>query len=113
MLRVKQDKLQELEKFGFKKFYNCDTGQIDYYYKIYFEEAKCFAHGWEFLQYEIRCNAYKIELRKGNYFKKKTIKTNFSFDTPPNFTDRGFSSFVDTIYDLIKADIVEKVVEDE
>lgn len=79
MLRVKKDKLQELEKFGFENVGN--------YYR-----NKKYTHICK-----IGYNTYKVLVDKNGYlyFRAPTIPV------------------YDLIYDLIKADIVEKVVEND
>ena len=100
MLRVKQDKLQELEKFGFRKFYDCDTGELLRYY-LYFD------------------NKPEIYLRvdvNNNFSNECYIFDIFEFNLcgfTPKYKKEAINKFIDFVYDLIKADIVEKVVEND
>ena len=109
MLRIKQEvDLKELEKFGFKPKYDCDTGNILYYYRDYFTDKFYTASGWDYRHYQIRVNKREIKIEKGTRLKKKGIKTNFFYDMPPIYSD-GFGMFVDLLFDVIQAGLVEKV----
>ena len=96
MLKIKDNiELKELEKYGFKILYDENTGQPKELVKQYY--------GWF---YERKT---KITFRKGfklglGFPKKKIWLSNF-FEY--NTTDLNL--WQDTLYDLIKADLVEKV----
>lgn len=83
MLKIKADKMKDLEKFRFKK---CNsTGGLIYFYTI----AKNY----------------------GNYVEV-IVNVDRSITLDVNYEDY-FTEEIDILYDLIKADMVEKVVEDE
>ena len=107
MLKIKEDKMQELKSLGFKPKYDSDTGEILFYYKDYFTDKLHTSSGTEYKHYQIRITKEEIKIENGTWLKKKQIKTNFVYDKPPIYTD-GFGMFIDLIYDLIKADMVEK-----
>lgn len=108
-LKIKDDvDLKELEKFGFRPYYDCDTGEISYWYKTIIDK----------LFKEKSYNEYKIEIRDNRdntdfsyhltgRLKKKTVKNMIKF----NLAKEGdaYELFFDTLYDLIKAGLVEKV----
>ena len=94
MLKIKDDiYLKELEKFGFKPKYDEDTGKIIAYEKT--NEEK------EYIGLTVTIETTKSKIRIFKAFRQKDIewrinKYNDYFD-------------IDTLYDLIKADLVEKV----
>lgn len=112
MLKIKDNvNLEELKRFEFKPRYDSDTGEILYYYKDYFTHRYHTASGYKYSHYEIRVNNTEIKINSnGQWFKKKAIKRLFIYDKPPIYTD-GFGYFVDLLFDLIQAGIVEKVEE--
>lgn len=96
MLKIKDNvDLKELEKYGFKILYDENTGQPKELFKQYY--------GWF---YERRT---KISFKKGFVlglgFKKKNIwLSNFyKYDT------NDLDLWQDTLYDLIKDGLIEKV----
>ena len=105
MLKIKNDvDLKELEKFGFKPKYDEDTGEITRY--VCKKDTYKFMNGLKEKKIELET----IEIRRvetikdyGDFFKQKEISyweiRQLEFDT------------TDIIYDLIKADLVEKVDE--
>lgn len=109
MLKIKDNvDLKELEKFGLKPKYNSDTGEILYYYKDYFTDKYFTSSGCNYFHYQIRVNNETIKIEKGSIFcKKKEIKRHFSYDKPPIYAD-GFGYFVDLLFDLIQAGLIEK-----
>ena len=107
MLKIKDNvDLKELEKFGFKPRYNSDTGNILYYYKDYFTEYMLSTG--EYRHYRIILDPEKVKVESGGWLKKKVIKSNFSYYKPQIY-NKVFDMFVDTLYDLIQAGLVEKV----
>ena len=105
-LRIKKDiDLKELEKFGLKPKYDEDTGEI--------------------IAYEERKNIFGSSSDKRLFFKRKKIaplrffkNTNNDFIFVENYFKGseyigGYNRYCDfdTLYDLIKADMVEKVEE--
>ena len=109
MLKIKDNvDLKELEKFGFKPKYNCNTGEIEYYCIDYFADKIRYGCRYEYQQYQIRINSDEVILDKGTWLKKKEIKRKFVFDRPQIYTD-GYEIFVDILFDLIQAGLVEKV----
>ncbi len=103
MLKIKDDvDLKELEKFGFKPKYDEDTGEITRY--VCKKNIYKFTNGMKEKTTELETIEIKhIETIKdyGDFFKQKEISyweiKQLEFDT------------TDIIYDLIKADLVEKV----
>ena len=98
MLKIKDNvDLKELEKYGFKILYDENTGQPKELFKQYY--------GWF---YERRT---KISFKKGfvldlSFPKKKIWLSNFyKYDT------NDLHLWQDTLYDLIKDGLVEKVEE--
>ena len=110
MLKIKAEKnLEDLEKFGFKPYYNCNTGEVLYYYKDYFTKYDCYCN--EYTYYQLKFYKNEIELQKGNRLRKKQIKKNFTYDTPPIYNGKVFDIFLDLIFDLIQAGYIKKVEE--
>ena len=91
MLKIKDNvDLKELEKFGFKPKYDEDTGKIKAYEKIKKEE--------EYIVLGVTRTIIKGKIR---IFRRTDIEWRI------NPYNEYFD--VDTLYDLIKADLVEKV----
>lgn len=107
MLKIKNDAdLKEFEKFGFKPYYDCETGKIAYWYKTIYDPNFT----------RKKYNEYTIKITdeyyfiKGNWLKKrKEVKRAIKFEKAEegNF----YQIFFDTLYDLIQAGIIERVVE--
>ena len=103
MLKIKDDvDLKDLEKFGFKPKYDEDTGEITRY--VCKKDIYKFTNGMQEKTTELETIEIKrVETIKdyGDFFKQKEISyweiRQLEFDT------------TDIIYDLIKADLVEKV----
>jgi hypothetical protein len=109
MLKIKDDvDLKELERFGFKPKYSEDTGELNEYFFVNRVETEL----------PIRCG---INIKKEET-KSKKIKIRHVFKRDkygcPNIKENKvwiidnynyyFTDF-DILYDLIKADLVEKV----
>lgn len=93
MLKIKDSvDLEELERFGFKPKYDENTGKIKAYEKIKKEE--------EYMGLGITRTTIKGKIR---IFRRTDIEWRI------NPYNEYFD--VDTLYDLIKADLVEKVEE--
>lgn len=91
MWKIRDDvNLKELEKFGFKPKYDEDTGKIKAYEKIKKEE--------EYMGLGVTKTTIKGRIR---IFRRTDIEWRI------NPYNKCFD--VDTLYDLIKADLVEKV----
>ena len=96
MLKLKDNvDLKELENYGFKILYDENTGEPKELFKQYY--------GWF---YERKT---KISFRKGfklglGFANKKIWLSNFS-----NYNTNDFNLWQDTLYDLIKDGLVEKV----
>lgn len=91
MLKIKNSvDLKELEKFGFKPKYDEYTGEIIVYEKI--------VNGKEFLGLAVVQKTLKKQIR---IFKKN--ENIWIINQYRSYFD------IDTLYDLIKADMVEKV----
>lgn len=91
MLKIRDEvDLKELEKFGFKAKYDEDTGKIKAYEKVNKEE--------EYLGLGVTKEIIKSKIR---IFKRTNVE--WRINPYKELFD------VDTLYDLIKADLVEKV----
>lgn len=90
MLKIKTDRLKDLRKFGFDY---CDDFEVDD--AIYIKEIKRLDYG-----------SVQIIIDENSRF----IEIVFSSDEPKSFL---ILQKLDLLYDLIKADMVEKVVEIE
>ena len=90
MLKIKEDKMKDLEKFGFEYVNEFEVDDA-----IYIKEIQGYNNG-------------NIKI---------IIDENFRFIEIMSFSDEPRHSSIlqnlDIFYDLIKADMVEKVVEDE
>lgn len=95
MLKIKDNvDLKELEKFGFKIKYSTNTGEIDY---CRFENHTHLRNHW--FEVNIDIDTRKLEIRS---------YSNASFGN--SHTD--IEEYIEEVlYDLIKADMVEKVEE--
>lgn len=90
MLKIKNNvDVKELEKFGFKPKYDEDTGKIKAYEKIKKEE-------------EYMCLSVTIETTKSKIRIFRRTDKEWRINPYNEYFD------VDTLYDLIKADFVEK-----
>jgi hypothetical protein len=96
MLKIKDNvDLKELEKYGFKILYDENTGQPKELFKQYY--------GWF---YEKRTKiSFKKRFVLGLSYKKKSIWLNNFYKYNTNDLDL----WQDTLYDLIKDGLVEKV----
>ena len=91
MLKIKDNvDLKELEKFGFKPKYDEDTGKIKAYEKIKKEE--------EYMGLSVTIETTKSKIR---IFRR--TDTEWRINPYSEYFD------ADTLYDLIKADFVDKV----
>jgi hypothetical protein len=89
MLKIKDNvDLKDLEKFGFKPKYDEDTGELNRYIKV-FENDNNF---W----IKIEVQRKHIEIECGSWF---------------DFDIELIQDIISFIYDLTKADLVEKVGE--
>ena len=94
MLKIKDGvDLKELEKFGFKPKYDENTGEIIAYEKIKKEK--------EYMGLTVILETTKSKIRIFKGFKQKRAEWRIY-----NYNDY-FD--IDTLYDLIQADLVEKV----
>ena len=94
MLKIKDNvDLKELEKFGFKPKYNEDTGKICAYEK-YHKEI-------DYIGLSIKIEKTRSRIR---IFKRTNVKE-------PRWEINPYKELfdIDTLYNLIKADLVEKV----
>ena len=98
MLKIKDDvDLKELEKFGFKPNYDEDTGELKEYYKEYLTNLDGY-------RYSETIRFYIIKSTK--LFSTKCICCGGTWDV---FHDEFGYKIIDLIYDLIQANLVEKV----
>ena len=98
MIKVKDDvNLKELEKFGFKPKYDENTGELKEYYKEYCEKI----------------NESMYSEKIGFYIKKEkrlfSTKIQCCGYVWNIFSERFGGQMMNLLYDLIKADLVEKV----
>ena len=93
MLKIKDSvDLKELEKFGFKPKYDENTGEVAEYYKLFYGEDKLNKHKFKFI-----VQAY------GRIF------THYGWLSCATWHDIANSEVQDAIYDLIQANLVEKI----
>lgn len=104
-LRIKDNvDLKQLEKFGFKPFYDCDTGEIIYWHKTIYDR---YFSSREYREYTIKIAETKFCYEAvGLSKKKKEIKNRIEFKR----AEKGnvYELFFDTLFDLIQAGLVEK-----
>lgn len=99
MLKIKDNvDLKELEKFGFKILYNEHTGEPESIYTY---------RGFPY--YDPKPRPFIFFKKKKRIIFENVKSTSFGMDivVPDNQGNRTI--FLDTLYDLIKADLVEKV----
>ena len=109
MLKIKDSvDLKELEKFGFKPKYNEDTGELDRYIKVVKTDHNHFYYTVEAVEKWIdESDFFKPEKRNPFY---KQLSMNYCIATSGQ--DRELLKQLENVlYDLIKADMVEKVSE--
>lgn len=100
--------LKELEKFGFKPFYSCDTGKIIYWYKRIYDYNFSMKKVPEYIIIKICdtkiCFDETIIFKRG---KTKEIKNMINF----NMSKKGdrYDLLFNILYDLIQAGLVEKI----
>lgn len=108
MLKIKDNvDLKELEKFGLKPKYDEDTGEI-----IAYESVKCIFGSVS----DIRLIFMRKQKGKKRLRFRKNTRNEFLFNEHYFYVGGGIDSYsrycdFDTLYDLIKADMVEKVEE--
>lgn len=105
MLKISEDvDLKELEKFGFIILYDAYTGEPDKLYQKW-GYPFCDPTAKPFIKF------IKMKKKKKTKILYKNIKSSFgmSVSYPQNRCNEEI--FLDTIYDLIKADLVVKVEE--
>lgn len=110
MLKIKDDvDLKELEKFGFKPKYDEDNGELNGYFFINRKETGL-PRGWGIDIRKVEIKTRKLRIRhtfKRDKFGFPNVKENKIW-TIDNYNNYYFTDF-DKLYDLIKADLVEKV----
>ena len=108
MLKIKDDvDLKELEKFGFKPKYDEDTGELHEYFSVNKDETS--ADGFLGIGIKKEIKTKKLRIRhtfKRDKFGIPKVKENKVW-TIDNY--RYYCTDLDKLYDLIKADLVEKV----
>ena len=106
MLKIKDNvDLKELEKFSeLKIYYDTDDGKISKIYLV--DNEKTYSNFWLKLAF----NRKKQEKSKGLFFNRKYTEYEYIYiyvlDVP---TKANWYNKMDLLYDLIKADLVEKV----
>ena len=110
MLKIKDNvDLKELEKFGFKKKYDEDTGKIIYYYFILKTDR------YNYAPFIISRQEKVIKHKPFDFFIRKKRQICFPDDyyviDIKDYSTLICDKAVDMLYDLIKADLVEKVEE--
>ncbi len=94
MLKIKDNvDLRELEKFGFKPKYDEDTGKITSYEKKIEKR--------EYLGLRVTLETIHSKIRIFKAFRQEKVE--WRINQYNDYFD------IDTLYDLIKADLVEKV----
>lgn len=114
MLKIKDNvDLKELEKFGFKPEYDIHTGKLNnMYYEVVVEDIYV---------YRIMIIPYKEKLQEHYYKPFSFLRINKPKEImfPKSYWEidlKDFSAFLgnktcEVLYDLIKADMVEKIEE--
>lgn len=99
MLKVKADRINELKDFGFFKYFDCRTGELLYYDLFIDKEHRIV------LKVDVKdcIGAKPFELR---------IISFALYGYSDDYKEKALNDFVNFIYDITKADMVEKVVED-
>ena len=99
MLKIKNNvDLKELEKFGFKPKYDEDTGKIKIYKKTILKDNEN-----KMLILKVECLKHITDNRFNPYYKFLYLDGDLSFENG--------NMFMDFLYDLIQAGLVEKVEE--
>ena len=106
MLKIRDEiDLKELEKFGFKTKYDEDTGELKTNKKTILKDNEN-----KMLVLKVECLEYwKVEDDFFNDRKRNPFYRFMYVDGDLNFENGKM--FMDLLYDLIKADLVEKVEE--
>ena len=105
MLKIREDvDLKELEKYGFVILYNEYTGEPDKLYQRW-GYPFCDSADTPFIKF------VKMKQKKKTKILYKNIKASYGMSVSYPQNKRNEEIFLDTIYDLIKADLVEKVEE--
>ena len=99
MLKIKDNvDLKELEKYGLFPYYSQSTGEIDGYVQKY---------GYPFVDTAKRPFIATKKVKKGIIKWRTSIVFGLSVRVPEN--SRNEEIFLDTLYDLIKDGLVEKI----
>ena len=100
MLKIKADRINELEDFGFFKYFDCRTGELLHYDLFIDKEHRIV------LKVDVKdcIGAKPFELQIIDFALYGYID---------DYKKKALNDFVNFIYDITKADMVEKVVEDE
>jgi hypothetical protein len=104
VLKIKDDvDLKELEKFGFKPKYDEDTGELKLLKKAILNdnENEMLVLKVESLEYWRDVNDFFNNCKRNPFYKVIYVDGNLSFENG--------KMFMDILYDLIQAGLVEKV----
>ena len=105
MLKIKDNvDLKELEKFGFKPYYNCDTGKTMYYYREY-TKFPDFKHKSDWVS-RVEFHEATKKMDKTIHYRK--VKNNKELKAIIGKFSNEFD-VVEILFDLIQAGLVEKV----
>lgn len=105
MLKIREDvDLKELEKYGFVILYNKYTGEPDILYQRW-GYPFCDTADKPFIKF------VKMKQKKKTKILYKNIKAPYGMSISYPQNKRNEEIFLDTIYELIKADLVVKVEE--
>lgn len=102
MLKIKDNvDLKELEKFGLRPLYDCDinTGKV---------HIRCIVSEKYSSEYGVLTLVPKVPKKKGLHILNRFISNNNKHTSLYYFSDNTYVD-IDLLYDLIKADLVEKV----
>lgn len=105
MLKIKADRMKDLEKFGFEEKENC--------YSKYIERINYNDTHWS---YSERRTFITISKNSGQLLFGYLYKFKYTTESKDFLITNGvceYTTNIDILYDLIKADMVEKVVDDE
>ena len=105
MLKIKEDKMKDLERLGFAEKENC--------YSKYIERINYNDTHWSYIEsynyLTVSKNSGQILFGYSYKFKDTAVSRDFLITNGVS----EYTTNLDILYDLIKADMVEKVVEDE
>ena len=105
MLKIKSDSMKDLGKLGFEEKENC--------YSKYIERINYNDTHWAYTE---SCTYITVSKNSGQILFGYSYKLKDTAESKDFLITNGVSEYttkLDILYDLIKADMVEKVVDDE